>query len=401
MLYAFLIYSAMTSAPSGRINGKHAGQTQLLLFGDVGPENLVDVMDAGLHGYNQVAVRRGHDDGQNACQRQTRQPNGKNLDGQRRDHRISGAVLGQLFRRNQLMRHHAHEPHQRDGQAVYKGAEEQTLFGGFPASGGKSPLPHFRACQREDKIGDDVADDAAIQIGFSQLRSQIFQKNRQAAQLGKGGDGEQDVHKQNQHHKLEHIRIDDAEQTRGGGVNDENHAGNQRPQLIGNADFGAQHVDDGGGGRNLRGHGAHHGEGNHAAQNHLGCFAEALLEQIGNGGDIKGGAHGGDAPGEARENKHTQQVGQRRHNGFKAAGIGHACPAHQTAAADDGGADGGHQHQRAKGTAAQIVIIGALHLFHHHNADGDHRNEVGGNDAKVNSMQFVVYHVFGSPFCPA
>ena len=148
----------------------------------------------------------------------------------------------------------------------------------------------------------------------------------------------------------------------------------------------AQHVDDGGGGRYLRGHGAHHGKGDETAQDHLGGISEPLLEQIGDGGDVEGGAYGGDTPRKAGEDEHTQQIGKRRHNGLKAAGIRHAGAAHQAAAADNGGAHGGHQHQWAEGSTAQIVVVGALHLFDHHHADGYHGNQVGGDDAQINSV---------------
>lgn len=82
----------------------------------------------------------------------------------------------------------------------------------------------------------------------------------------------------------------------GSGINNEHRAGDQRAHLIGDADLVAQHVDDGGGGRYLRGHGAHHGKGDETAQDHLGGLSEPLLEQIGDGGDVEGGAYGGDTP---------------------------------------------------------------------------------------------------------
>ncbi len=139
---------------------EHTRQPQLLFLRDIGPEDLVDIVHAGLYGDDQIAVCRGHDDRQNARQRQTRQADRQDLDRQRRDDCVGRAVGRELLRRDQLVRHDAHEPHQRDRQSVGQRPEEQPLLGRLSVPGSKGPLPHFRACQGEDEIGDDVADDA-------------------------------------------------------------------------------------------------------------------------------------------------------------------------------------------------------------------------------------------------
>ena len=361
--------------------GKHAGQAQFLLLGDIGLEDLINIVDTGLDGDDEIAVRRGHDDRQDTRQSKTRQAHRQNLNGQGGHHGVGGAILGDLIGADQLMGHHTHKPHQRDGEPVDESTQEQALSGSLLALGGKGSLPHLRTGQGKDKVGDDITDDAAVHIGRGQFRGQILQKHGESAQLGKGCRRDHDVHEQDQHDELKHVRIDDAEQAGGGGVDDEHRAGDQRAHLVGDADFIAQHVDDGGGGRHLRGHGTHHGKGDEAAQDHLGGLAEALLEQVGDRGDVEGGAHSRDTSSKARENEHAQQIGQRRHNGLEAAGIRHTGATHQTAAANDGGADSGHQHQRAERTSAQIVVVGALYLFHHHYTDDHHGNEIGGDDA--------------------
>ena len=103
-------------------------------------------------------------------------------------------------------------------------------------------------------------------------------------------------------------------------------------------------------------------------------------------------AHCGDPPGKAGENKHTQKIGQCRHNGLEAAGIGHARPAHKAAAANDGGAHGSHQHQWTEGPAAQIVVIHALNFLDHHHADQNHGNQVGCDDDEVDCVKLIVNH---------
>ena len=222
-------------------------------------------MDAGLHGDDQVAVRRRHDNGQNPRQCQTRQAHRQDLNGQSRDYRVRRAVLGQLFRRHQLMCHHAHEPHQRNGKAVGQRPQKQPLLGRLLALGSEGPLPHFRSRQSKDEIGNDVADDAAVQIGLGQLRRKALKKGGQSAQLHKRRRGDQDIDEQNQHNKLKYIRIDHAEQAGGGRIDYKHDTGDERAHLVGNSDLIAQHIDDGGGGRHLRGHSAHHGKGDQAA----------------------------------------------------------------------------------------------------------------------------------------
>ena len=256
-------------------------------------------MDAGLHGDDQIAVCRGHDDGQNARQRQTRESHRQNFDGQRRNHRVGRAVGDDLFRRNELMRDHAHEPHQRNRQSVDERSEEQAFFCRLLALRGKCTLPHFRACQRKDEIRNDIAHNAAVQIRRRQLGCEILQKSAHAAELGKRRGWNENIDKQNQHHELEYVRVDDAEQTRRCRVDDEHTARNNCPHLIGDADFVSEHVDDCRRRRNLRGDRAHHRKSNQRAKRDLRALAEALLEKVGDGGNAKRRADGGNPPGKA------------------------------------------------------------------------------------------------------
>ena len=64
--------------------GKHAGQAQFLLLGDIGLEDLINIVDTGLDGDDEIAVRRGHDDRQDTRQSKTRQAHRQNLNGQGR-----------------------------------------------------------------------------------------------------------------------------------------------------------------------------------------------------------------------------------------------------------------------------------------------------------------------------
>ena len=300
-------------------DGEHAREPQLLPFRRIRPEYLVDIMHARLHGDDEIAVRRGHDDGQNARQCEARQADREDFNRQRRNDRVGRAVGRDLLRRDELMRDHAHEPYQRDRQPVGKCAEEQALLGGSAVLCRERPLPHLRAGQREDKIGDDIADDAAVDVRLCQLRRQILHKIADPAELDERRGRDQDIHEQDQHDKLEHVRINDAEQAGRGRVDDKYRAGDERAQLIGNADLAAEHIDDRGCRRDLRGDCAHHGERNEAAQHDLGCFSEALLKQVRDGCDAELCADVRDAPGEAGKDEHPKQVRQRRHDGLEAA----------------------------------------------------------------------------------
>ena len=240
-------------------------------------------MDAGLDGDDEVAVGGGHDDREDARQRQPRQADGQHLDGERGDDRVRRAVLRDLIRADELVRDDAHEPDERNRQAIDERTEEESLLRGPAALGGEGALPHLRAREGKDEVGDDVAEDAAVDIGLRQLRGEVLQKDGEAAELHDRRRGDHDVDEQDQHHELEHVRIDDADEIGGRGVVHDHDAGDERAELEGDADLAAEHVDDGGGGRDLRGDGAHHREGDQAAEDNLRRFAEALLEEGGDG----------------------------------------------------------------------------------------------------------------------
>ena len=197
------------------------------------------------------------------------------------------------------MRDHAHEPHQRNRQSIDERSEEQAFFCRLLALRGKCALPHFRACQRKDEIRNDIAHNAAVQIRRRQLGREILQKSAHAAELGERRGGNENIDKQNQHHELEYVRVDDAEQTRRCRVDDEHTARNNCPHLIGDADFVSEHVDDCRRRRDLRGDRAHHRKSNQRAKRDLRALAEALLEKIGDGGNAKRRADGGNPPGKA------------------------------------------------------------------------------------------------------
>ena len=290
------------------------------------------------------------------------------------------------------MRDHAHEPHERDRKPVCYGSEKQPVLCRLLAFRRKGALPHLRAREREHEVGDDIPYDRAVDVGRRQLRRKIAEKGGRPAELYKGGAGDEDVHEQNQHDELKHVRVDHAEQTGGGGVNDEHRAGDKSAHLIGDADLPAEHVDDSRRRRDLGRDGPHHGEGDQRAERDLGGFAEAPFKKVGDGGDVKARADGGYTSGKAGKNQHPQKIGNRRHNGLEAAGIGDARPSHQTAAADDGGADGRHEHQWAEGTSAEIIVIRVLDFFDDNKADHDHCNKICADNGKVDCVQLAMVH---------
>ena len=94
---------------------------------------------------------------------------------------------------------------------------------------------------------------------------------------------DEDIHEGNQDHELDHIRVDHAYHAGGGGVHQENHRGNQGSSLIRDTGLSPEQLDDRGGGCDLRGHGAHHGEGDHSRQEALGGVAKAPAKQLWDG----------------------------------------------------------------------------------------------------------------------
>ena len=349
-------------------------------------------MHAGLYGDDQITVCRGHDDRQDARQRQTCQADRQDLDRQRRDDCVGRAVGRELLRRDQLVRHDAHEPHQRDRQSVGQRPEEQPLLGRLAVLGSKGPLPHLRASEGEDEIGDDIADDAAVQIRLRQLWREILHKIADPAELDERRRRNEDIHEQDQHDELKDVRINNAEQAGGRRIDDEYRAGDERAHLIRDADLAAEHVDDRRSRRDLRGDSAHHRERDQAAEHDLGRLPETLLKQIRDGRDVEFPSDVGNTSGKAGEDKHPEQIRQRRHDGLEAAGIRNARTAHQAAAADDGRAYRGHQHQRPEGPSAQIIIVHALDLFDHDQANEHHGDQIGRNDGQIDRVNFVMNH---------
>lgn len=191
------------------------------------------------HRHQQVAVGGGHDHGKDACKGQPRQAHRQHRNCKAGNHRVRGAEPGQNIVADDLVRNDAHEEHQSDGEAVDDGAQQHALFGSLSVSCGKGPLPHFRAGHGEHQIGDDVAGDAAVDVGLHQLRVQIHGEVRNAAHLDDGGDGDQNVHEQDQHIKLHDVRVDHAKQAGGGGVDDKHQRRRCSAILIAEAQFPA------------------------------------------------------------------------------------------------------------------------------------------------------------------
>ena len=141
----------------GQNRGKDAGKPQLCFFAHARRDRFSDIADAGLHGNQQIAVRRGHDNGKHTGQGDASQANGQHLDSQRGDHSIRGAELGENIIANDLVGDAAHEEHQEDRDAIDGCSQEHALLGGFPVLCRKGPLPHLRACHGKDQIGHDIA----------------------------------------------------------------------------------------------------------------------------------------------------------------------------------------------------------------------------------------------------
>ena len=127
-------------------------------------------------------------------------------------------------------------------------------------------------------------------------------------------------------------------------------------------------------------------------------LAEAAFKQLGNGGQAVFHADIRNFPGDAGENEHSKQVRQGGENGLEAIGVGHAGPAHQSAAADDGGADGGHENQGTEGASGHVVVAGIFDAFDGVDAHQYHDDEVSADDEQVDDVQLTVIHRAVSSF---
>ena len=125
------------------------------------------------------------------------------------------------------------------------------------------------------------------QVGFVQ----VLPEGGKTAQITNAGKGNQDVDKDNQHEKLEHVRVHHAEETGCSGIDDEDESGCQGAGFIADAEFISQHLDDGGGGSHLGSHSAHHGEDDHESQDTAGSAVEPVVEKFRYGVDVSGEAN--------------------------------------------------------------------------------------------------------------
>ena len=80
--------------------------------------------------------------------------------------------------------------------------------------------------QRKDQIGHNIADDASVDVGSGQLRIQIGEEIGEASNLHKRGHGNENVYKDDQHDKLQHIGIHNTKQSGGGGIQHEHYTSN-------------------------------------------------------------------------------------------------------------------------------------------------------------------------------
>ena len=89
----------------------------------------------------------------------------------------------------------------------------------------------------------------------------------------------------------------------------------------------------------------------------LGCPAKPPFKQLRDRGDPVLHPDIRDLPAMPEKMNIPRRYGIAGKDRLEAVGIGHTCPAHQTAAADDRRADGGHQHHRPKGPARYIITF--------------------------------------------
>ena len=134
--------------------------------------------------------------------------------------------------RQQLPAQQTHVKNQGNGDHIDRRAQERAALGGLLVLGGKGPLPHLRPRQREHKVGDNVAEDLAVEGGLDIGRIKMGQESREAPRRRGRADGDENVHKNQEHEELHNIGIDHAEQAGGRRIDDEDHRGDQRRQLI-------------------------------------------------------------------------------------------------------------------------------------------------------------------------
>ena len=110
-----------------------------------------------------------------------------------------------------LLGHQAHEEDQGNGHHVDGGAPEHAPGCRFFVFGCKGPLPHLGAGQGKYQVGDDIAQDTAVNVGNQVGFIQVLPEYGEIAQVPDAGYGDKDVYKDNQHEKLKHIRVYYAE----------------------------------------------------------------------------------------------------------------------------------------------------------------------------------------------
>ena len=373
--------------PQSQHHRGDAGEQYLVLLGHIGLEGLAQIVDHCLHRHQQIAVRRGHHHRQDTGESQTRKARGQDLDGQGGDHRVGGAILRRHVRQD-LLGCQAHGKEKDNGHRIGKGAPEHTLFcrlGGFSRKG---PLPHLRPRHGEHQVGDDIAQDLAVEVGSDIPLVQALPEVPQAPQVADAGGGDQEVDEDDEHEELHHVGVHHAEKTRGRGVNDKDQCSDKGPHLIADAHLVTQELDDGGSGGDLGGHSAHHGKDHHYGQDTLGRLTEAVAEQLRDGLDAVLLAHPLDAAGVARKEEHAQHIGNGGGHRLEALLIGHRCPAHHGAAADDGGAHRGHQHHGAQGAARHIEVVGVPDPLDKPHAYQQHPHQVQPDDPQIQHGNF-------------
>ena len=96
--------------------------------------------------------------------------------------------------------------------------------------------------------------------------------------------------------------------------------------------------------------------------------------------------------GDAGKDKHTQHIGDGRHNADESLAVSLAGAAHHGAAADDGGADRGHEHHRPQRAAGYVEIILALDAAHKPDADDQHEQQIQRDDNQVQNGDYFIMH---------
>jgi len=248
------------------------------------------VMYKGLDGYQQVAVSGGHHDRQDTGQGQSCKAGRQDAYSQGRHHGIGASVGGHHVRQN-LLACQTHEKYKDNGYHVNGSTPEHALGGCLFAFGSKGPLPHLGPCQGKHQIGDNVSQDTAVEMGDQVGFVQVLPEGGKTAQVTDAGEGNQDIDKDYQHEKLEHIRVHHAEEAGCSGVDDEYNGCHQGACFIADAEFISQHLDDGGSGSHLGSHRAHHGKYNHESQDAAGSAVEPVVEKLRYGIDVSGVAN--------------------------------------------------------------------------------------------------------------